>query len=128
MKEALLKKHWYLFLTLLVEGGALMAVELLGAKLVAPFYGNSLYVWTSVLGVTVLALTLGYYLGGILSEKHAKSGMLFSIVAVSAVLVFALPHSSKLFMSFTSGMDLKMGIIVTCILFLLPPLVCFGMV
>jgi hypothetical protein len=38
-----LKKFPHLFLVLLIEGGALMAVELMGAKLVAPFYGGSLY-------------------------------------------------------------------------------------
>ena len=47
-----------------------MAVELMGAKLVAPFYGNSLYVWTAVLTITVLGLTLGYYTGGRLAKKE----------------------------------------------------------
>jgi len=127
-RGTLMKKHWYLFPVLLVEGGSLMAVELLGAKLVAPFYGNSLYVWTAVLGITVLGLTAGYYFGGIISERYPSNKALFFIVAMSALLVFALPHSSSLFMSLTSAMDLRLGIVVTCLLFLLPPLVCFGMV
>ena len=127
-KDTLMKKHWYLFPVLLVEGGSLMAVELLGAKLVAPFYGNSLYVWTAVLGITVLGLTAGYYFGGIISEKYPSNNALFFIVALSALPVFALPHSSSLFMSQTSAMDLRLGIVVTCLLLLLPPLVCFGMV
>ena len=46
-----------------------MAVELMGAKLVAPFYGGSLYVWTAVLAITLLGLTLGYYIGGQLAKK-----------------------------------------------------------
>jgi predicted membrane-bound spermidine synthase len=127
-KDTLMKKHWYLFPVLLVEGGSVIAVELLGAKLVAPFYGNSLYVWTAVLGITVLGLTAGYYLGGIISEKYPSNNALFFIVALSALPVFALPHSSSAFMSLTSAMDLRLGIVVTCLLFLLPPLVCFGMV
>ena len=48
------KKFWFLFLVLVIEGASLMAVELMGAKLFAPFYGSSLYVWTAVLGITVL--------------------------------------------------------------------------
>jgi len=64
------KKSPHLFLVLLIEGGALMAVELMGAKLVAPFYGNSLYVWTAVLTITVLGLTLGYYTGGRLEQDE----------------------------------------------------------
>ena len=38
-----------------------MAVELMGARLLAPFYGSSLYVWTAVLAITVPGLTLGYH-------------------------------------------------------------------
>ena len=47
----MLKKFPLLFLVLLIEGGALMAVELMGSKLAAPFYGSSLYVWTAVLTI-----------------------------------------------------------------------------
>ena len=36
----MLKKYWYLFLVLLIEGAVLMSVELMGAKLLAPFYGS----------------------------------------------------------------------------------------
>lgn len=128
IEDTLMKKHWYLFPILLVEGGALIAVELMGVKLMAPFYGSSLYVWTAVLGVTVLGLTGGYYFGGIVSERYPSNNALFFIVGLSALLVFALPHSSSLFMSLTSAFDLRLGIVTTCLLFLMPPLVCFGMV
>ena len=68
----MVKKFPHLFLVLLIEGGALMAVELMGAKLVAPFYGNSLYVWTAVLTIAVLGVTLGYYTGGRLANNGAS--------------------------------------------------------
>ena len=53
-----------LLLVAFIEGGAVMAIELAGAKMVAPFYGTSLYVWASVLAVTLSGLTTGYFLGG----------------------------------------------------------------
>ena len=37
------RRYWFLLLVLLIEGASLMSVELMGAKLIAPFYGNSLY-------------------------------------------------------------------------------------
>jgi hypothetical protein len=86
-----LKKFPHLFLVLVIEGGALMAVELMGAKLVAPFYGSSLYVWTAVLTITVLGLTLGYYAGGRLSKKRPPERVLFIILGTSALLVLAMP-------------------------------------
>jgi spermidine synthase len=122
------KKFPHLFLVLLIEGGALMAVELMGAKLVAPFYGNSLYVWTAVLTITVLGLTLGYYTGGRLAKKGASKTTLFVVLGISAVLVLALPMTASIAIGLTKGMDLIAGICVTFILLLLPPMLCFGIV
>jgi spermidine synthase len=123
-----LKKFPHLFLVLLIEGGALMSVELMGAKLVAPFYGGSLYVWTAVLAITVLGLTLGYYAGGRLSKKRPSESKLFTILAVSALLVLGLPLTASISVALTKGMDLLVGICVTCALLLLPPMLCFGIV
>jgi spermidine synthase len=123
-----LRKFPLLFLVLLIEGGALMAVELMGAKLVAPFYGGSLYVWTAVLTITVLGLTLGYYTGGRLSKKRPSETALFTILGISALLVLALPLTASISMALTSGMGLITGICVTCALLLLPPMLCFGIV
>ncbi len=105
-----------------------MAVELMGAKLVAPFYGNSLYVWTAVLTITVLGLTLGYYAGGRLSKNRPSETALFVILGISAVLVLALPLTASIAIALTRGMDLIVGICVTCLLLLLPPMLCFGIV
>jgi predicted membrane-bound spermidine synthase len=123
-----LRKFPHLFLVLLIEGGALMAVELMGAKLVAPFYGGSLYVWTAVLTITVLGLTVGYYAGGRLSKKRPTEKTLFIILGISALLVLALPLTASISMALTKGMGLIIGICFTCVLLLLPPMFCFGMV
>ncbi|MCX6257386.1 MAG: fused MFS/spermidine synthase [Bacteroidia bacterium] len=124
----MLKKFWYLFLVLLVEGASLMAVELMGAKLLAPFYGSSLYVWTAVLCITVLGLTLGYYSGGKLSAKYASEKILIIILCCAAMLVFALPLAATLLISITSGMGLITGICTASFLLLAPPMFCFGLV
>jgi spermidine synthase len=123
-----LKKFPHLFLVLVIEGGALMAVELMGAKLVAPFYGGSLYVWTAVLTITVLGLTLGYYAGGRLSSKQPSEKMLFVILGISALLILALPVTASIAIALTKGLGLIIGICITCLLLLLPPMFCFGMV
>ena len=124
----MLRKFPHLFLVLVIEGGALMAVELMGAKLVAPFYGGSLYVWAAVLAITVLGLTLGYHAGGRLAKKRPSETKLFVALGISALLVLALPLTASISMAFTRGMDLIVGICVTCVLLLLPPMLCFGVV
>jgi predicted membrane-bound spermidine synthase len=112
----------------MTEGASLMAIELIGARLVAPFYGNSLYVWTAILCFSVSGLALGYYSGGILSRRFPTQKVLYSVLGVSALLVFAIPHTANVFVSLTSGMGLLAGICLTCFAILVPPMLCFGMV
>ena len=117
-----------MFLALLIEGGALMAVELIGAKLIAPYYGNSLYVWSAVLAITLGGLTIGYYSGGVISSKYPSVKTLLIIITISALLVLALPFTSSAIMKATLGLELRTGIIISCLVFLLPPMAAFGMV
>lgn len=54
----------YLLLTAAVGGGTIMIVEILGAKMLAPYVGTSHFVWTAQIAVTMLALAGGYALRG----------------------------------------------------------------
>ena len=123
-----MKKRWYLFIVLIIEGASLMAVELISAKLLSPFYGSSLYVWTATLALTILGLSLGYYLGGRLSVRSATENTLFAILFVSALLVFTMPYTAVAVMSITSEIGLIAGICITCLCVIVPPVLCFGMV
>lgn len=69
----MLKKFCYLFLVLLIEGLSLMAVEIMGTKLLTPFLGSSLYIWTAVLAISVWGLTMGYYTCGKFSSDYLKN-------------------------------------------------------
>jgi hypothetical protein len=42
-----------------------MVIELLGTRLIVPLYGTSLYVWSSLISVTMIALAIGYFVGGL---------------------------------------------------------------
>lgn len=113
---------------LLVEGAALMAVELMGAKLLAPFYGSSLYVWTTVLSITVLGLALGYALGGLLSNQQAASKFLIPVLITAAIWVLLLPQIAGVVILVTSGLALVPGVLLASIGLLVLPMLCFGMV
>ncbi len=54
------------------SGFILMAFELIGARLLAPAIGSSTYVWTSVIGVIIAALSTGYFLGGKLADRRNR--------------------------------------------------------
>ncbi len=124
----MIKKFWFIFLVLLIEGSSLMAVELIGAKLLAPFFGSSLYVWTAVLGITVLGLTLGYAFGGQMARKQTNEKQLILILGLAAILVFVLPATASAVISLTSGMGLITGVCIATFLLIVPPVFLFGLI
>ena len=120
------KIHFLLFLAF-VEGASVMACELMSAKLVAPFFGSSLYVWASVMGVTLFGLMSGYYLGGYLSEKIKHHGLVFWILLVGGVFLAIMPYSSVWIMKNTIDMSVKWGSTISLLVFMFPPLILMGM-
>ena len=71
-----------------VSGFVIMSIELLGGRILAPWFGSSVYVWGSIITVFMLSLALGYLWGGRLSTRNPNSRTyaLFFIVAAAAVL------------------------------------------
>src|ERR1039458_10759485 len=88
------KKIFFYSLSFL-EGASVMAAELLGAKMLAPYFGTSLYVWSAVLAVTLGGLAMGYFAGGIFSEKKNTERNLYYILLASAIFLIAMPLRSE---------------------------------
>jgi MFS family permease len=120
--------HLPLYLLSFIEGGSLMGVEIAGAKIIAPFFGSSLYVWTAVLSTTLLGLASGYYFGGKLSEKQNVFKNLIFISITAAVLVLLMPFLAPLILKPALPLGLKLGITLSSVFILLPVIFCFGMV
>lgn len=61
-------------------GAAVMVYEITGSRIVSPFIGASTYVWTSLIGVILGALSLGYWLGGKFADKHPNVKILAGVI------------------------------------------------
>jgi len=78
----------YRFLLFLIAGWSgffVMAIELLGGRLLAPYFGSSIYVWGAIITVFMLALSLGYLWGGYAS-LHAPSLRRLALLLLAAAL------------------------------------------
>ena len=75
----------YLYFTAAITGAAILIVEILGAKMLAPYVGTSHFVWTAQIAVTLVALAIGYYFGGWLVGRSTKLGRLYVCILLAAI-------------------------------------------
>ena len=119
----------YLFLLSFLEGSAVMACELIGAKMLAPYFGTSLYVWAAALGLTLGGLMTGYFTGGLLSRKYQNQpALLYWIMIAAGLFTVLMPFTSEWVMQATLIWPLQWGAVLSLLVFMFPPLVFMGMV
>jgi spermidine synthase len=85
----------------LVAGGATLAVEIAASRLLAPYFGNSTIVWANVIGLILVYLSLGYWLGGRLADRRPDARLLGRILLVAALAIALIPFVAQPFLSAT---------------------------
>jgi spermidine synthase len=75
----------YLYFTAAMTGAGILIVEILGAKMLAPYFGTSHFVWTAQIAVTLVSLATGYYFGGWLVDRSQKLGRIYGCILLAAV-------------------------------------------
>jgi spermidine synthase len=111
----------WLLVTAAAMGAGVMAVELLGARLLSAGYGGSLMVWAAMISVTLLSLAIGYFVGGLLSDRHPRPGLLYGVLLVASVLVAACPYERFVLHACYEGLGLRGGALASsAVLFFLP--------
>lgn len=107
----------FLYLTAAINGAAILIIEILGAKLLAPYLGTSHFVWTAQISVTLLALAAGYYLGGILVDRSRELHHLFLSMLAAAIYLALTLFITESVAYACLGLGLRVGSIL-CSLFL----------
>lgn len=70
-----------------INGAAILILELVGARMIAPRFGTSIYVWTAIIGVVLGALAFGYWYGGKLADRLANDKTLATLSLFAAVVL-----------------------------------------
>src|SRR5947207_13949096 len=86
---------WILILLVIVAGACSLAVQLLASRLLAPDFGTSLFVWSNLIGLILLYLTIGYYVGGRIADRFPRPAVLYSLTIAAAFLISLIPFLSK---------------------------------
>ncbi|PWB38858.1 MAG: spermidine synthase [Parcubacteria group bacterium] len=86
-----------------ISGAVVMVFELVGSRVLAPFLGSSIFTWTSIIGVILGSLSLGYWLGGRWADREVSYTTLSLILVVAAGLVALMDLFKDPFLFFLSN-------------------------
>jgi len=106
-----------------ISGAVLMALEIVGSRVLAPYFGSSIFVWGSLISVVMTALSIGYYWGGWLSARQPSYAKLLLLLVIPGVVIFFLPFVYPAINEWIAIMDLGVRLsqlVDSSALFLLP--------
>ncbi|HET8846564.1 MAG TPA: fused MFS/spermidine synthase, partial [Ktedonobacteraceae bacterium] len=127
-------RGWILILLVFVAGACSMAVEMSASRLLAPYFGNTLFVWASLIGLILLYLTIGYYLGGRLADRYPRASFLYIMTGIAALVIALLPFISNPILSWvqsafaSNSLGVFYGSLISVILLFLIPTILLGCV
>ncbi len=119
-----------LFAIVFASGGAILALELLASRVMTPYFGVSLYIWTGILSITLVSLAFGYWAGGRLAARASGTGAavrlthLFALMpALAAIAVLAACLIYPFLFASLAGFSLVLGAFAACLILLFLPLI-----
>lgn len=111
-----------------ISGGAILALELLASRIMTPYFGVSLYIWTGILSITLVGLAVGYWTGGkIANSRHITAATLLELYGLFPALAALFIVCACLIYPFTfaslAAWSVVGGAFVACLILLAAPLV-----
>lgn len=118
------------YLASIVSGFVIMGVELIAGRMLSPYFGSSIYVWGSIITIFMLALSIGYLLGGRWSLNSPSLKRLGILYALGGILLLPLPLFGQPIMEtlFYYIEDPRYGSLTASFILFLPATIVLGMI
>ena len=107
-----------------------MVLELTASRILAPYFGASNMIWTGIIGVILLSLSMGAYLGGLLADRKPKYKVLGIVITGAGLWILSLPIFSTALLTFISAKtaDIRVGALLSAMALFLAPSLALGTV
>jgi predicted membrane-bound spermidine synthase len=117
-----------------VTGFCSIATEISASRLVAPYFGSSTFIWANLIGVTLLFLSLGYWVGGKVADRRPDARILYALIGLAGVaLLLIIPISRPILRASLDAFDDRnagafLGSLAAVLLLFAPSMLSLGMV
>jgi spermidine synthase len=108
-----------------LSGGIVLLLEVLGARILAPYLGTAFSVWVNIIGTILASLSLGYYAGGVLADRNQR---LLPHIFLAGAVCCALVYFERPLLPRFGSLGLGWGSFLAAVLFFAPPSMVLGMV
>jgi len=116
-----------LLTTVFITGASVLVIELMGTRLLAPFFGAGLYTWSALISVTLAALSLGYAAGGRVADRRGDMKILFGTCLLAGIWTLMTPLLGTGLLPSLSGFgDPRPGVLLGSLLLFGPNLFLLG--
>jgi MFS family permease len=89
--DGVVRSSRFLLLVVFLAGIGTLGIEMVASRLLAPYFGTAQTVWSAVIGLTLLYLAAGYYLGGALADRRPDERVLYQIIVWAGFLSGMIP-------------------------------------
>ena len=123
-------KKYALDIAAFVCGAMIMVLELTASRILAPYFGTSNIIWTGIIGIILLSISMGTYLGGVISDKKPEYRMLGIVIITAGIWIMLLPVVSTSLLEHISAKaaDIRIGAVLSAIVLFLAPSLALGTV
>lgn len=118
----------YLYVVVFVAGAAVLAIEILGTRILGPFYGVSLFLWSALITVTLIALSAGYAVGGRWADRGATLPRLYALLAAAGLWTLLIPWLRDPILVVAEPFGLRFVVLMAAFILFAFPLTLLGMV
>lgn len=123
-----MSKNFYIYFAVIVSGASVLAVEILGTRIIGPFYGVSLFLWSALISVTLAGLSLGYAIGGHWADKGPRLSRLCVVMAIAGLWIVTIPLLRHPVLAMTEPLGLRAAVLLAAFVLFFPPLALLGMI
>ncbi|MBI1823092.1 MAG: fused MFS/spermidine synthase [Nitrospirae bacterium] len=117
-----------LLLTVFLCGMIVLVLEVLGSRVLGPYFGISLFIWTSLITITLISLSLGYTAGGFLSDRYQSRDLFYSLILGAGLSIMFIPMIQKPVSLAMTSLGPRLGCLATAFVLFTLPLTLLGMV
>lgn len=97
----------YIYFTVFISGFVSLAVEMAASRLLGNYFGASNLIWASIIGLILIYLTAGYFLGGLWADRSPNFDTFYRILCWSAFLIGIVPLAARPVLMFAADSTLR---------------------